>query len=121
MFSRPYCSSPPRGTRPTLPIHTFPLSPPLAVILIGANLLGTGFSYWGGGVYCGQNVSTTHPSCSDNGETNLPFGNWRYVGLGFVVFFTLVIVEIFGSPFMRNIQVRPRGPCGCCTDCLVLR
>lgn len=54
-------------------------------------------------------MSTTHPTCSNNGETNLNFGNWRYVGLGFVVFFTLIVVEIFGSPFMRNIQVGRRG------------
>jgi len=92
---------PAKALRATFP----PVVTGTVVILIGANLLGTGFSYWGGGVYCAENVSTTHPTCSNNGETNLNFGNWRYVGLGFVVFFTLIVVEIFGSPFMRNIQV----------------
>jgi xanthine/uracil permease len=43
--------------------------------------------------------------CTGNGDVKLPFGHRYYVGLGFVVFSTLVLVEIFGSPYMRNIQV----------------
>lgn len=36
----------------------------VTVFLIGAALVGTGFKYWGGGVYCGDNVlSDDPPSC----------------------------------------------------------
>lgn len=45
------------------------------------------------------------PMCDGNGEVQLPFGNAAYVGLGFVVFITLCVVELFGTPFMRNIEV----------------
>jgi hypothetical protein len=49
-------------------------------------------------------VLTTKALCTD-GEVSLPFGHRYYLGLGLVVFFALVFNEIFGSPFMRNIQV----------------
>lgn len=46
------------------------------------------------------------PNCNGNGEVELPYGSAEYLGLGFSVFATLVIVELFGSPVMRNISVR---------------
>eukprot|EP00270_Netrium_digitus_P013892 TRINITY_DN4665_c0_g1_i1.p1 TRINITY_DN4665_c0_g1~~TRINITY_DN4665_c0_g1_i1.p1 ORF type:complete len:627 (+),score=101.00 TRINITY_DN4665_c0_g1_i1:206-1882(+) len=75
------------------------------VILIGFALVATGIRYWGGGVYCGQQVLTSKPLCNTNGEVQLPFGSRQYLLLGFCTFITLVFVELFGSPFMRNIQV----------------
>ena len=36
------------------------------------------------------------PLCDGNGEVKLPYGNAAYVGLGFVVFCTLLVVELFG-------------------------
>ena len=50
----------------------------------------------------------TVPTCDGNGDGMLPYGSSQYVGLGFNVFATLVIVELFGSPAMRNISVRAR-------------
>jgi uracil-xanthine permease len=35
----------------------------------------------------------------------LPFGSPEYVGLGFSVVFMLILVELFGSPFMKNCNV----------------
>jgi uric acid-xanthine permease len=46
------------------------------------------------------------PTCDGNGDVMLPFGSSQYVGLGFSVFATLVVIELFGSPALRNIQVR---------------
>lgn len=77
----------------------------VAIMLIGISLVGTGFQYWGGGAYCASQVLTSKVPCTGNGEVILPFGDRHYLGLGFVVFCTLVAVELFGSPFMRNIQV----------------
>jgi hypothetical protein len=49
------------------------------------------------------------PLCGGNGDVMLPFGTPQYIGLGAVVFCTLIIIEIFGSPFLRNAQVRSSG------------
>lgn len=45
------------------------------------------------------------PLCNGNGKVELPFGTAAYVGLGAVVFGVLVVIELFGSPFMRNVEV----------------
>ena len=45
---------------------------------------------------------TIKPLCGTKGYVQLPFGAPEYVGLGFLVFVTLVVIEVFGSPFMRN-------------------
>jgi uric acid-xanthine permease len=50
------------------------------------------------------------PNCNGNGDVELPFGSAEYVGLGFSVFVTLVLVELFGSPALRNVQVSCRAP-----------
>eukprot|EP00897_Mesotaenium_endlicherianum_P000924 jgi/Mesen1/10832/ME000093S10348 len=75
------------------------------VVLIGFSLTRTGFAYWGGGVYCSSQVLTSQALCDGNGEVLLPFGSRQYLGLGLSVFMTLLLVELFGSPFLRNVQV----------------
>lgn len=40
-----------------------------------------------------------------NGDVKLPFGSPEYVGLGFSVFIMIIIIEVFGSPFLRNVAV----------------
>lgn len=91
---------PPRILRRIFP----PIVTGTCIILIGVSLIATGFENWGGGTTCASQVLTSKTVCTGNGDVKLPFGHRYYVGLGFVVFSTLVLVEIFGSPFMRNIQ-----------------
>ncbi|KAH8939363.1 hypothetical protein BDL97_15G033700 [Sphagnum fallax] len=91
---------PPRALRRIFP----PVVTGSCLILLGISLVTTGFQEWGGGSYCASQVLTTKALCTD-GEVSLPFGHRYYLGLGLVVFFALVFNEIFGSPFMRNIQV----------------
>ena len=43
--------------------------------------------------------------CDGSGDVMLPFGSPEYVGLGFSVVFMLILVELFGSPFMKNCNV----------------
>ena len=43
--------------------------------------------------------------CDGNGEVMLQFGSPEYIGLGALVFLLLVLLETFGSPFMRNCEV----------------
>lgn len=107
----------------------------ITIMLIGIYLAGKGMANWGGGAFCGDNYkgldgkplgactffNTTTSSyqnatscytpkvfpvkCSGNGDVLLPFGSPEYVGLGFSVFAMLIIIELFGSPFLRNISV----------------
>ena len=58
--------------------------------------------YWGGGVFCAENQPDA--LCSGNGDVLMTYGSAPYVGLGLVVYGLLVILEIFGSPFLRNTQ-----------------
>ncbi|CAM9667929.1 unnamed protein product [Pylaiella littoralis] len=81
-----------------------PIVTGVTVFLIGTALVGTGFKYWGGGAFCADNFAFD-VNCSGNGDVVLPFGSAVYVGLGFSVFSMLVLLEIFGSPFMRSINV----------------
>lgn len=127
---------PPRAVRRIFP----PMITGVTIFLIGAALIGTGIGYWGGGVFCADNIKglpaqelgpcvftnqTTGasqtflnatgpascyapqivPLCNTNGDVRLPYGTAAYVGLGAIVFGVLVIIELFGSPFMRNIEV----------------
>ncbi|CAN0188845.1 unnamed protein product, partial [Hapterophycus canaliculatus] len=101
----------PKALRKVFP----PIVTGVTVFLIGAALVGTGFKYWGGGAFCGDNYMNDIP-CSvleiearsalslpelllmrcrslalvGNGDVVLPFGSAVYVGLGFSVFAMLV-------------------------------
>ena len=86
--------------------------------------LGNGTQYMNGTCYAPAVI----PDCGTEGHVQLPFGAPEYVGLGFLVFVLLVIIEIFGSPFMRNAGgMRMRAcicacqgsaHCMCCTCCI---
>ncbi|KXZ44106.1 hypothetical protein GPECTOR_73g627 [Gonium pectorale] len=107
----------------------------VVIMLIGVHLIAAGFKNWGGGAFCADNylhppapracfLPASYPNgtsylqsascwvppgvkCGDATKTEvfLPFGSQQYIGLGFVVFFTIIFLEIFGSPFMRNAGV----------------
>eukprot|EP00529_Nitzschia_sp_RCC80_P012811 CAMPEP_0113497718 /NCGR_PEP_ID=MMETSP0014_2-20120614/30776_1 /TAXON_ID=2857 /ORGANISM="Nitzschia sp." /LENGTH=611 /DNA_ID=CAMNT_0000391669 /DNA_START=94 /DNA_END=1929 /DNA_ORIENTATION=- /assembly_acc=CAM_ASM_000159 len=97
-----------------------PLITSITVVLLGIALTGTGMKYWGGGVVCAEMGWKTHaqvvdyeppisfpppsPFCT-NGETSLYYGTAAYVGLGFSVLCSLVVIEMFGSVFMKNCNV----------------
>ncbi|KAF8067194.1 uapA [Scenedesmus sp. PABB004] len=112
--------------------RTFPpIVTGVTIFLIGAKLVATGFKYWGGGVFCGENYkhlpaptldclipgpngttvtapcfnANIAPMCRDNGEVVLPYGSGPYVGMGLLVFLSIIIIEMFGSPFMRNASL----------------
>ena len=44
-------------------------------------------------------------TCCKAGDVLLPFGSPEFIGLGFSVVCMLVIIELFGSPFMKNCNV----------------
>lgn len=110
-----------------------PIVTGVAVMCIGIGLTGTGMKYWGGGAVCSEmawklNGQANHlvgfgsitenatgvkwnkisPNPSANcaaGDVSLPFGSPEFIGLGFSVFLMLIVIELFGSPMMKNCNV----------------
>merc|ERR1719487_2864581 len=89
------------------------------VMLIGGGLIAAGIKYLGGGVFCGENDLSKAPRfgspqlCNENGYVALGFGAPEYVGLGFVVIFMSVVIQIFGSPFLKSTFIFWALICGC--------
>lgn len=83
----------------------------VCITLIGAGLITTGISYWGGGVFCRTEQFSRVPAfgspqlCTGNGEVVLGYGAPEYVGLGATVIISLILIQMFGSPFMKSTSV----------------
>jgi len=100
---------PARATRKVFP----PLVTGVTVFLIGASLVGTGLKYWGGGsgpCYAYRLAGGGVPifaECPNTlvSQTSLPWGHANWIGLGFSVFGAILLIEVFGSPFMRSAQI----------------
>jgi xanthine/uracil permease len=74
----------------------------LCVFLIGVNLTKVGVQSWGGGGDCAGDPNAL---CSQVGDSQLPFGSSGYLGLGLFVVSTIVLIELFGSPFLRSCGI----------------
>lgn len=108
---------PPRLLRKIFP----PIVTGTTVFLIGSSLVGVGLSYWAGGAgpcrifrqvqdLSGESPESLSffrdcPNITGPGNRHYPWGDARWIGLGLFVFTIIIIVEIFGSPFLRNTQV----------------
>ncbi|KAB8234124.1 nucleobase:cation symporter-2 family protein [Aspergillus alliaceus] len=84
--------------------------PPLVtgptVLLIGASLIESGMKDWAGGSgSCGSNPSARALCPSADAPHALPWGSAEFIGLGFLVFLTIILCERFGSPIMKSCAV----------------
>lgn len=86
--------------------------PPLVtgptVTLIGVSLIASGFSDWAGGSGTCSSRPTTgdYMLCPFNSAPHAaPWGSAEFVGLGFLVFVTIIVCERFGSPIMKSTAV----------------
>lgn len=84
--------------------------PPLVtgptVLLIGAQLVETGMKDWAGGSgSCGNNPASRSLCPSADAPHALPWGSAEFIGLGFLVFVTIILCERFGSPIMKSCAV----------------
>lgn len=106
------------------------------ILMIGASLIGSsGIPNWGGG----SNSCQTRPAdgifqlcptifaprplpcvfCFHNLESNLTscwissWGSPEFIGLGFLSFVSIILTEIFGSPFLKNISIIVGLAVGC--------
>jgi NCS2 family nucleobase:cation symporter-2 len=75
------------------PIVTGPV-----VLLIGTSLIEEGFQNWVGGTTCIGEICTM-------GSHSKPWGSAEFVGLGFLVYVTIIMCERFGSPIMKSCAV----------------
>jgi uracil-xanthine permease len=96
--------TPPRILKRVFP----PLVTGPTVLLIGVKLIGTGFANWAGGSNdCrGRPESGLFALCPNiNAPRPLPWGSAEFIGLGFLVFLTIILCERFGSPIMKSTAV----------------
>jgi len=78
------------------------------VALIGINLIRSGFQNWAGGSGTCSSRPTSGPFqlCPSNAAPRpLPWGSAEFIGLGFLVFVSIIICERFGSPIMKSCAV----------------
>ncbi|KZT35706.1 Xanthine/uracil permease [Sistotremastrum suecicum HHB10207 ss-3] len=86
-----------------------PLVTGTVVVLIGASLIGSsGILDWGGG----SNDCSSFPTSgifvkcpTIFAPRPLVWGSPEFIGLGFLSFVTIVITEMFGSPFLKNASI----------------
>lgn len=96
--------TPPRILKKIFP----PLVTGPTVTLIGINLIRTGFQNWAGGSgTCASRPTTGNfMLCPSNSAPHaLPWGSAEFIGLGFLVFVTIIFAERFGSPIMKSCSV----------------
>jgi len=95
---------PPRFLRKIFP----PLVTGPTVLLIGVHLVETGLTNWAGGSGTCRSRPTSgiYQLCPTiNAPHALPWGSAEYIGLGFLVFVTIIFCERFGSPIMKSCAV----------------
>jgi uracil-xanthine permease len=78
------------------------------VLLIGVSLIQSGFQDWAGGAggCIERPINGTYSVCPYLGAPHAaPWGSAEFIGLGFLVFVTIIITEKFGSPIMKSCGV----------------
>lgn len=86
------------------------------VLLIGASLVGSsGVPNWGGGASdCKTAPTGIFALCPTTlAPKPLPWGAPQFIGLGFLSFISIVLTEMFGSPFLKNISIIVGLAVGC--------
>ncbi|KKK24998.1 hypothetical protein P175DRAFT_0466174 [Aspergillus ochraceoroseus IBT 24754] len=86
------------------------LFPPIVtgptVLLIGASLISSAMKDWAGGSgTCSNNPGNGALCPSADAPHALPWGSAEFIGLGFLVFVTIILCERFGSPIMKSCAV----------------
>ncbi|PUU73001.1 permease family-domain-containing protein [Tuber borchii] len=95
---------PPRFLKKIFP----PLVTGPTVMLVGVKLIASGFKNWAGGNGPCSAMPKTGPYSlcpSTAGPHALPWGSAEFIGLGFSVFFAIIVCERFGSPIMQSTSI----------------
>lgn len=95
--------------KPRILMKIFPrLVSGMVLICIGAGLTASGIKSWAGGSGPCMSRPTTgnFMLCPNNSAPQAhAWGAPAYIGLGFSVYITILIVELFGAPLIRNCSV----------------
>lgn len=87
------------------------------ILMIGTSLIGSsGIPNWGGGSNGCQNLPTSgiFALCpTTSAPRPLPWGSPEFIGIGFLSFASIILTEIFGSPFLKNISIIVGLAVGC--------
>ncbi|KAK0207109.1 xanthine/uracil permease [Desarmillaria ectypa] len=87
------------------------------IVMIGASLIGdSGIPNWGGGSNNCMNRPTSgyFQLCPNiTAPRPLPWGSAEFIGLGFLSFSSIMLTELFGSPFLKNISIVVGLAVGC--------
>lgn len=87
------------------------------ILMIGASLIGSsGIPNWGGGSNDCQSFPTSgiFQLCPTIfAPRPLPWGSPEFIGLGFLSFISIILTELFGSPFLKNISIIVGLAVGC--------
>ncbi|OSX59621.1 hypothetical protein POSPLADRAFT_1150709 [Postia placenta MAD-698-R-SB12] len=78
------------------------------ILMIGASLVGSsGIPDWGGGSNCqGRPTTGEFQLCPSNSAPRPAlWGSPEMIGLGFLSFISIILTELFGSPFLKNISI----------------
>lgn len=103
------------------------LFPPIvtgsSLFLLGASLVSVGLRDWAGGSGPCLTASTVSrlagdesvpesmrffldcPNVMGPGDRHYPWGAPEWIGLGFFVIAIIILIELFGSPFLRSLQI----------------
>jgi NCS2 family nucleobase:cation symporter-2 len=88
------------------------LFPPIVsgstILLIGCSVISTALKDWAGGSGGCSSMPATglYSLCpSTDAPHPLPWGSPEFIGLGFLVFATIILIENFGSAFMKSSQI----------------
>ncbi|KZT70230.1 Xanthine/uracil permease [Daedalea quercina L-15889] len=103
---------PPRTLKRIFP----PMVTGTVILLIGASLVGTsGIPDWGGGSNCeGRPTTGDYVYCPSNDAPRPAlWGSPDMIGLGFLSFASIILTELFGSPFLKNISIIVGLAVGC--------
>ncbi|KAG2115491.1 xanthine uracil permease [Suillus clintonianus] len=104
---------PPRVLRRIFP----PMVTGTFILMIGSTLVGSaGMSDWGGGSNGCQARPTSgiYQLCPTVGAPHaLPWGSPQFIGLGFLSFVSIILTELFGSPFLKNASIIVGLAVGC--------
>ncbi|KAI8092923.1 permease family-domain-containing protein [Halteromyces radiatus] len=95
---------PPKTIRRLFP----PVVSGATILLIGCSVISTALKDWAGGSGpCANRPSDGFFAKCPNIDAPhaLPWGSPEYLGLGLLVFITIVLVENLGSAFMKNAQI----------------
>lgn len=75
------------------------------LLILGIYLVTTAGESWGGGASCVDGTGVNALCPSTKAPRPLPWGDSKFIGLGFSVFVTIIIVEMIGSPLMKSASI----------------